>query len=68
MLMHHNKTFVAVVTLLGIMASLGWFTTVQAGGGGERRIPACFPVMSRLPEGGKFIGEILSLNLAVDEE
>jgi hypothetical protein len=68
MLMHHNQTFVAVVTLLGIMASLGWFTTAQAGGGGERRVPACFPVVSSLPKGGEFIGEILSLNLAVDEE
>ena len=67
MLMHHNKTFVAVVTLLGIMVSLGWFATVQAGGGGERRIPACFPVVSSLPEGGEFIGVILSLNLTVEE-
>jgi hypothetical protein len=33
MLMHYNKTFVAVVTLLGIIASLGWFAAVQAGGG-----------------------------------
>ena len=39
MLMNYRKTFVAVLVLLGIVASMGWFATVQAGGAGELRFP-----------------------------
>src|SRR5215475_9344497 len=39
MLMNYSKTLVAVLAPLGIVASMGWFATVQAGGAGERRAP-----------------------------
>jgi hypothetical protein len=35
MLMSHGKTFMTVLTLVGMVTSLNWPAVVQAGGGGE---------------------------------
>ena len=44
MLMNYSKTLIAALALLSIVASMGWFATVQAGGAGERRRPIIVPI------------------------
>jgi len=67
MLMHYNKTFVAVLTLLGIVASLGWFATVQAGGGGARCGVTLVPMVIQ-PDGERYPPHITPGRGVIDVE
>jgi len=58
MVLSHYKTFMTILTLLGMVASLNWSTVAQAGTGGECiTCPLRLRVHGRVP-GGKFIGSL----------
>src|SRR5207247_3335509 len=63
MVMSHGKTFMTVLSLLGMVASLNWPAVVQAGGSGE----CCRDLLVRgTVPGGRFTGTLEITGLAVE--
>jgi hypothetical protein len=45
MLLNYSKIFVATLAVLGIVGSMGWFATSQAGGAGDTRPPTIVKIV-----------------------
>jgi hypothetical protein len=64
MVMSYGKTFMTVLTLLGMVVSLSWPAVVQAGGGGE----CCLALrVHGTVSGGMFTGRLTLTDLAVED-